>query len=318
MARPSIITLLQRNISSIGPLVATIILILAFQVYNPYFLGYEGIVTLTYRMSAFLVAACGLTFVILMGSFDFSVPSLLRLSALICAVFFQTIGWYVIPIALLASLFFGLINGLLVARLNVPSFMATLTVSVITEGIAYMFSKGFVWVITDPAFKAISTTFIFGLPSIFYLAITIWAISIFIALATPFGRKTYMIGGNLTGAFLSGVNVKRHRIYVFILSSLFSGVAGILYLSHWGGGTMAAGVAMTMPLFASVVIGGTALTGGRGGPHRTLLGVIIATWIQAGMAMLAVDPNIQNIVFGIIAILMTIATIDRRRIKIIK
>jgi ribose transport system permease protein/putative xylitol transport system permease protein len=269
-------------------------------------------------MSAFLIAACGLTFVILMGSFDFSVPSLLRLSALICAVFFETMGWWVIPIALISCLFCGFVNGLLVARLNVPSFMATLTVSVITEGITYMFSKGFVWIITDPMFKALSTTFILGLPSIFYWAISIWAISVVIALATPFGRKTYMIGGNLSGAILSGVNVKRQRIYVFVLSSLFSAIAGILYLSHWGGGTMAAGVAMTMPLFASVVIGGTSLTGGRGGPHRTLLGVIIATWVQAGMAMLAIDPNIQNIVFGIIAILVTIATIDRRRIKIIK
>ena len=101
-------------------------------------------------------------------------------------------------------------------------------------------------------------------------------------------------------------------------SSFFAGLAGILYMAQMGGGSMEIGADMPIPLFASVVAGGTALTGGVGGPHRTLLGVIIITWIQAGMLMLAIGRDIQMITFGLIAIGMSIATIDRRRIKIIK
>ena len=89
-------------------------------------------------------------------------------------------------------------------------------------------------------------------------------------------------------------------------------------MAQLGGGSMLIGADMAIPLFASVVAGGTALTGGVGGPHRTLLGVIIITWTQAGMLMLAIGRDIQMVTFGLIALGMGIATIDRRRIKIIK
>ncbi|MGQ9617151.1 MAG: hypothetical protein ACUVWJ_12225 [Spirochaetota bacterium] len=75
---------------------------------------------------------------------------------------------------------------------------------------------------------------------------------------------------------------------------------------------------MAIPLFASMVAGGTALTGGMGGPHRTLMGVIIITWIQAGMSMLALGNDVQMVTFGLIAVGMTVATIDRKRIRIVK
>ncbi|MEO0250525.1 MAG: ABC transporter permease, partial [candidate division WOR-3 bacterium] len=212
----------------------------------------------------------------------------------------------------------GFINGLFVAKFNVPSFMATLGVSVVVEGIALYLSKGHLLIMYNESFRALATTFIAGLPSIFYWALSIWLISAFIAMCTPFGRRTYAVGGNLIGAGLSGINVERHRIYVFMLSGFFAGLAGVLYMAQLGGGSIQIGADMPIPLFASVVAGGTALTGGVGGPHRTLLGVIIITWIQAGMLMLALGRDIQMVIFGLIAIGMSIATIDRRRIKIIK
>ena len=89
-------------------------------------------------------------------------------------------------------------------------------------------------------------------------------------------------------------------------------------MAQLGGGSMAIGADMAIPLFASVVAGGTALSGGIGGPHRTLLGVIIITWLQTGMLMLGIGRDLQIIVFGIIAIVMSAVTTDRKRIKIIK
>jgi len=300
-------------------MVAAIAIIAGFQVINPFFLRYQGIITLVYAMSYFLIVACGLTFVIMMGSFDFSVVSLLKLSALLCVLYIDKLGLLVIPLALLISIGIGYINGLLVVKFKVPSFMATLGVSVVVEAIAWYLSKGFLHIIYDETFRALATTFIAGLPSIFYWAMGIWIISTFIAMCTPSGRRTYAIGGNLIGAGLSGINVKRHRIYVFMLCSFFAGLAGVLYMAQMGGGSMEIGGAdLAVAVFASVVAGGTALTGGVGGPHRTLLGVIIITWIQAGMLMLAMGRDIQMVTFGLIAVGMSIATIDRRRIKIIK
>jgi len=308
----------RKNMSTIGPIVAAIAVVGVFQMINPLFLRYQGIITLVYAMSYFLIAACGLTFVIMMGSFDFSVVSLLKLSALICVLYIDKLGLLVIPLALSICVGFGFINGLLFAKLKVPSFMATLGVSVVVEGIALYLSKGFLHIMNDRTFRALSVTFVADLPSIFYWAIGVWIICTFIAIWTPFGRRIYAIGGNPIGAMLSGINVESNRIYVFMLSGFFAGLAGILYMAQFGGGSIEIGADMTIPLFASVVAGGTALTGGVGGPQRTLLGVIIITWIQAGLLMLGVGRSIQLVVFGLIAIVMGISTIDRRRIRIIK
>ena len=304
--------------TTVGPIVFVIAVVVGFQMMNPFFLRYQGIISLVYSMSYFLVAACGLTFVIMTGSFDFSVPSLLKLSALLCVLYIEGLGLWVIPLALLVCVGFGFINGLFLAKFNVPSFMATLGVSIVVEGIALYLSKGFLQIMDDRAFRSLATTFIVGLPSVFYWGMGIWLISIFLAMGTAFGRRTYAVGGNLIGAGLSDMNVARHRIYVFMLSGLLSGLAGVLYMAQMGGGSVEMGADMAIPLFASVVAGGTALTGGVGGPHRTLLGVISITWIQAGMKMLAIGRDIQMVTFGLIAIGMSIATIDRKRIKIIK
>ena len=307
---------LRNNMTTIGPIVFVVAVVVGFQMMNPFFLRYHGIISLVYSMSYFLVAACGLTFVIMTGSFDFSVPSLLKLSALFCVLYIEDFGLWVIPLALVICVAFGFINGLFLAKFHVPSFMATLGVSIVVEGIALYLSKGFLQIMDDKAFRAIATTFIAGLPSVFYWGMGVWLLSIYLALGMAFGRRTYAIGGNLEGAGLSDINVARHRIYVFMLSGLLAGLAGVLYMAQMGGGSVEMGADMAIPLFASVVAGGTALTGGVGGPHRTLLGVIIITWIQAGMTMLAIGRDIQMVVFGIIAIGTSIATIDRRRLKI--
>jgi len=309
---------LRRNMTAVGPMVAVIAIIAGFQAINPRFLSYHGIVALVNNMSIYLIAACGLTFVIMTGSFDFSVVSILRLAALLCALYIDKLGLLVIPLVLLISVGCGFINGLLVAKFNVPSFMATLGVSVVVEAIAWYLSKGFLYIIYDETFRALAVTFIAGLPSIFYWAMGILIISFFIAMCTPFGRRTYALGGNPIGAGLSGINVERHRIYVFMLSGFLTGLAGVLFMAWQGGGSMEIGKHMPVPLFASVVAGGTALTGGVGGPHRTLLGVMIITWSEVGMMMLALPDYIIMVFFGLIAIGMSIATIDRRRIKIIK
>ncbi|MEM3610248.1 MAG: ABC transporter permease [Candidatus Anstonellales archaeon] len=313
---------LQKNLTTITPISAAIILIIVLRILNPFFLTtHESVVTLVYGMSWFLIAACGLTLVILMGSFDISIPSIIKLSAMLCGVFYPQLGFFVIPLALAVSLLFGFINGFLLAKFNIPSFMVTLATSFVAEGLAQIISGGYTRILQDPAFWAISITFIpagFGLPSIFYWAIILWIIGIIITLVTPFGRSIYAIGGNIVGARLAGINIIKVRVLVFMLSALYAGISGILYAAQIQGAHMQIGVLDTSPLFASVVVGGTALTGGVGGVHRTLLGVVIVRWLDSGMSMIGIDYNIRLIVFGIVAIIMTIVTIERRRIRIMK
>jgi len=310
---------LQKNISTIIPITGFIALVFALRAANPYFLAtWDSVITLVYGMSWFLIAACGLTLVILMGSFDFSVPSVLKLSAIIFAVLYPSIGFFSIIVAIVVGLIFGFVNGTLLARFNIPSFMATLATAMVAEGLAQVISGGYTRMITDPAFRSISTTMILGLPSIFYWATAIWAICVFMTFMTPFGRMVYAVGGNIVGARLAGVNVRMVRTLVFMICSSLASIAGILYASQIQGAHMQVGVLDMIPLFASVVVGGTALTGGVGGVHRTLLGVLIIRWLDSGLSMLAIDLNVRMIIFGAIAITMAILTIDRRRIRIMK
>ncbi|MEM1711621.1 MAG: ABC transporter permease [Nitrososphaerota archaeon] len=310
---------LQRNLNTVIPVAGFIVLILGLRIANPYFLtSWDSLITLIYGTSWFLIAACGLTLVILMGSFDFSVPSVLKLSAMIFAILYPSLGFSSILVSVAVGLIFGFINGTLLARFNIPSFMATLATSMMAEGLAQVISGGYTRIITDPAFRAISTTMILGLPSIFYWAILIWAACLFLTFMTPFGRAIYAVGGNIVGARLAGINVKMVRTAVFMICALLASIAGVLYASQIQGAHMQVGVLDMIPLFASVVVGGTALTGGVGGIHRTLLGVLIIRWLDSGLSMLAIDLNVRMIIFGAIAITMAILTIDRRRIKIMK
>ena len=301
------------NTTTVMPIVAIVVVIGFFQFLNPTFLSYQGIVTIVYAMSYFLIAACGLTLVIMMGSFDFSVVSVLKLSALLCVLYIEKIGLWIIPIALVMSAFIGLVNGFLFAKLKVPSFIATLGISVVCDGISQMSSKGFLHLLEDEKFRSLSVTFIAGLPSIFYWALAIWLLCTVLSLTTPFGRRIFAIGGNPRAAALCSINVDGHRIAVFVLSSFLAGVAGVLYVSQQGGWSMEIGGQMMIPLFASVVAGGTSLRGGAGGPQRTIMGVIIITWIQSGLLMMGLGREIQFVILGVIAISMAVATTEWRK-----
>jgi ribose transport system permease protein/putative xylitol transport system permease protein len=296
--------------TTIMPIVTVVAVIGIFQVLNPSFLSYQGIVTIVYAMSYFLIAACGLTLVIMMGSFDFSVVAVMKLSALLCVLYIEKIGLLVIPLALAVSAAIGLVNGILFAKLKVPSFIATLGIAVVLDGISQLSSKGFLHLLEHERFRSLSVTFIAGLPSIFYWALAIWLLCTVLSLTTPFGRRVFAIGGNPRAAALCSINVDRHRTIVFVLSSFLAGLAGVLYVSQQGGWSMEIGGQMMIPLFASVVAGGTSLRGGIGGPHRTILGVLIITWIQSGLLMMGLGREIQFVILGVIAIIMAVATTE--------
>ncbi len=314
-ARPIAVKVRRRmKNTTIMPVVTILVVLGFFQLLNPAFLSYHGIVTIVYAMSYFLIAACGLTRVIMMGSFDFSVVSVMKLSALLCVLYVEKIGLLVIPLALALSALIGLVNGVLFAKLKVPSFIATLGISVVCDGVSLLSSKGFLHLVEDETFRSISVTFLLGLPSIFYWTLGIWLLCTGLSLGTAFGRRVFAIGGNPRAAALSGISVDRHRIIVFVLSSFLAGTAGVLYVSQQGGWSVDIGGQMMVPLFAAVVAGGTSLRGGVGGPQRTMLGVIIITWIQSGLLMMGLGREIQMVVLGVIAILMTVATSERGRL----
>ena len=234
---------------------------------------------------------------------------------------------------ILVTIIPGLINGLLVARVKVPSFIATLGVGVLVEGIALLLSGGYPvaesaglpgsvrqWLAdhTGPGTGSISSMSrqrptqadlqhnIPLMPNIVLVTIIVTAVCWFILAKTQFGQHLYAIGGNFEAAARAGIPVQRTLIKVYILASVLAGIAGVIWAARFTSGAYNAGETTTMTAIAAVVIGGASLFGGEGTIVGTIIGALIIATIQYGLVMLGVLPFWQYIAVGIVLILAVV------------
>lgn len=257
-----------------------------------------------------LIISCGLTFVVLNGGIDFSVTSVLTLGSVLGAYIMALSPLagspaLSIPVAILAmmavGLLVGLVNGLSVTRLRMPSFVATLATQLIVLGLAVQFAS----LVSDTASIA-------GLPEAFFvlggegryffvpilIAFSVWLFSHWLLARTIFGKRVYAIGVNPKASFISGVPVKKTIVQLMIISGLFAGIASIVATARNQVGMPSLGDKMFLTTIASVIVGGTSTSGGFGGMGKTLLGVLFITLLNNAMNLLGVDWEVIMIVLG--------------------
>lgn len=302
------------------PIVAIIILIALFSALAPSFFQFSTILSILRESSVLLVVALGVTFVILMGSIDLSVGSIVTLSALVSATIAKDGNW---ALAILAGLAVGVvagaINGVLFAYLKVPSFLATLGMGLVVGGVGLWFVGGRPVQVFNEGFTSISQgLFLDLIPTIAIWAITLWVIFSFIGQKTRFGRYTFAIGGAEAVSGLAGIPIRRMKMWVLVLSGALAAAAGILLAARVGAATPGMGDRLTLDSIAAVVMGGTALTGGVGGVYRTILGVLVITTLAVGLNTLGVAPYMQDIVQGAVVVLAVALTLDRSKLSVIK
>jgi ribose/xylose/arabinose/galactoside ABC-type transport system permease subunit len=302
------------------PIAAIALLAILFSVLAPSFFQLSTLVSILRESSVLLVVAIGMTFVVLMGSIDLSVGAIVTLSALVAATVAKDGGW---PLAVLAGIAVGVaagtVNGVLFAYIKVPSFLATLGMSLVVGGIGLWFVGGRPVQVFNPDFTAISQgRLLAGLPNIVIWAILLWAVFSFINQKSRFGRYTYAIGGAEAVSGLAGIPIRRMKLFVLILSGALAAVAGVLLASRVGAATPGMGERLTLNSIAAVVMGGTALTGGVGGVYRTILGVLVITTLTVGLNTLGVAPYLQDIVQGAVVVLAVALTLDRSKLTVIK
>jgi ribose/xylose/arabinose/galactoside ABC-type transport system permease subunit len=303
----------------VGPLIILPILVIVFQILNTRFLTGENIKTIVQQASVLLVVAGGATFVILMGSIDLSVGSLISVCGVSGALLVQDHGQWAVCLIPLIGLAAGAINGLLFSYGKLPSFLVTLGTLYGFNGLALYIVHGSS-IPLQPGYglsNVFAGTFL-GIPTIALWAALITAILMVVARWTRFGRYTYVIGGGEAVARLSGVPVRRHKFFVFMLSGLLAGLGGMLDMFFIQGGDPNMGTAFLLPTIAAVVMGGTPLTGGVGGPHRTILGVLIITVLNNGMTLANVDPYLQIVIQGGVVVAAVALAMDRSRLSLIK
>jgi ribose/xylose/arabinose/galactoside ABC-type transport system permease subunit len=276
------------------------------------------------------------TFVIVTGGIDLSVGFVMGFTSVVSAKLagsFNAQGLtpeLSILLAILVTLAIGLlpgfVNGVLVARLKVPPFLATFAVQGITFGISLLLTRGSaainvpnlanvignsyfihwvpgggVWFFIRPA-AARGASVIDIIPTMVVVTVVVIAVAAFLLKRTRFGRHTYAIGGNIDAAVRAGINTKRHLILIYVISSLFATLSGIIYMLEYVTGKSDAGSSFMLDSVVAVVIGGASLFGGVGTVWRTILGVLILSLLEMGLKMMGVQTFDKYIAVGIILI----------------
>lgn len=301
-----------------APIYVLIGLVLAFTLLcGITFVSPKNLVNLLNQMALPLVIALGLTFVIMLGSIDLSINGTVGMAGAVfaCLVmnteFSNDLGIWGAVIAVAASAVCGLLVGLFHVYLRIPSFMASFAFMYICKGIGMLSYQGHPPTITDPFFVAMGKASFLGIPAITWVALLMFALCYFIQEYTALGRHIYAVGTNESIPRSVGVSVERVKVKVFALAGFLFGVAGVLGAIRLGQGQVAIGEGKMFPAQAAVVVGGTALSGGKGGVTSTIVGVLIMTVLDNGLFLLGINPNIRTGIQGIIILVSVILTAAR-------
>jgi len=273
---------------------------------SPVFLKERNISNVIRQAAILGVVATGQTFVILGGGIDLSVASVIAFMSILSANMMAGKSEMFLPIAALClgiSVVIGLMNGLLVTRLRVPPFIATLAMALVVQGVRFIYCNGIPKGSIPNELRFFGRGMVLGVPLPVILCLALALIAWILLKRTTFGRNVYATGGNIRTAFLSGVRIDFVRMMTYVLSSLWAGIAGLILTGYIGFVDNWLGRGYDLNSIAAVVIGGTALSGGRGGVWGSLAGALM-TWIMFNIViLLGLDVDAQRIVKGVVIIL---------------
>ncbi len=311
----------RQKLLAFGSLVA---LIVFFSVASPQFLQTDNLVGILQSTAVNGVLAIACTFVIITGGIDLSVGTLMTFCAVMAGVVLTYMGW---PLALgiAAAILFGAlaggVSGLLIAKLKIPPFIATLGMMMLLKGLSLVISGTKpIYFNGTPGFTAISQDSLIGelLPAlpipnaVLILFLVALAASVLLN-KTILGRYTFALGSNEEAVRLSGVNTNFWKVVVYTVSGAICGIAGLLIASRLNSAQPALGQGYELDAIAAVVIGGTSLSGGTGTVAGTIIGAFIMSVLINGLRILSVAQEWQTVITGVIIILAVYADILRRR-----
>lgn len=306
--------------SRYGTVLAAVVIFVAFAAFSPRFLSFDNLANVLVQISTLTVVASALTVAVVSGEFDLSVGQAAGLSAILVAGFLvwnhQPI-YVAIPLAVLAAVVIGLVNGLLITWLRIPSLIATLGMGPIALGFNYSYSGGdSIYAQMPPAFYYLSTGEIFGFLPVPVVIAAIVAMLIYVLINhTRYGRATVATGTNIVAARLSGINVNRCRQIAMIISGTGAGLAGVMLTARLGTGQPGAGEPYLMDALTAVFIGMTAFRPGRASVQGTIIGVVIIGMLDNGLNLLGAPFFLQNIVRGVVMIAAVALAVLRGEIR---
>jgi len=283
-------------------------MLLVLAVFIPQFRAIGNLTNITRNFSFVGIVALGMTLVILTGGIDLSVGSIWGVSAVVTASLL-TGGWPLIAAivtGLIVAAAVGLLNGLCITRLHMSPFVPTLATLSIARSLALIITRGrpiSIYGQQQEAFLWIGGGDILGVPNPFILFVIMAVIFWILLSRTVWGRHVYAVGGNERTARLTGLNVDRLKVVVYVLSAICAGIAGVIQVSYLSSATADLGTGEELAVIAATVIGGTNLAGGEGTILGTVIGAIILEVLRNGLLLFGVDPYWQGVFVGAVIIL---------------
>jgi ribose/xylose/arabinose/galactoside ABC-type transport system permease subunit len=293
---------------------------LAFYLGNPNFLTPYNLNTIISFSAILLMVALGQMCTILVGGIDLSVGGLVSFISVAFILLIKPIGYWAYPACILMGVLAGYINGLILTRIKIPSFIATLGTGGILTSLAYLVSPRPVNLSPD-SYHVVDTVVngsALGVSNVLYIGLAVFLLFFAILRFTSTGRNIFYIGSNIKMSWMSGINITRTRNIAFMLSGLGAALVGITMSSIRYGGDPVVGTAYVLNSIAAVVVGGTALTGGTGGVVNTLFGAIFMSMLDNGMNVVGIDQYLQQAILGIMVIIGVTLTFDRTKTPIVK
>jgi ribose transport system permease protein len=304
--------------SEVGVIIPFILLVLFIGILEPTFFSLNNISSVL-RSAAFIgIVAIGQTLVILTGEIDVSVGSVAGLGA-IMATWFMTHGVEPVSACLFSLLLCGVVgfvNGVIVVKFSIPSFITTIGMLYIAKGITMTITNGYPIYPLPDLIKQLSSISPLGTSWAFICFILLIIVFNFILRKTIYGRNLFATGDNKEVAKLAGINVTRIKIISFLLSSIFAGIAGILLSFELLTGSPTIGSGWELLVVASVAIGGISLLGGSGSMIGTFFGVLILVTLNNGLVFLGISTHWQTVAVGVVMILAVMIDMFNRKKKV--
>lgn len=314
--------------------IALFAVIAFFSAFAPNFLSTANIILMSKHVALNAFLAMGMTFVIITGGIDLSVGSIVGLCGMVAGglilngidlqigytIYFNIVEVCLITLAV--GILIGAVNGLLITRLNVAPFIATLGTLYVARGLALLSSDGqtFPNLIGKPelattGFGFLGSGRIIGLPVSIWILIVVALAAAYFARYVPLGRQIFAVGGNERAARMSGIRVNRVKMFVYMFSGFCAAIVGIVISSELMAAHPATGNSFELNAIAAAVLGGTSMSGGRGTIGGTIIGAFVIGILSDGLVMMGVSSFWQMVIKGIVIIVAVVVDQAQRRLQ---
>jgi erythritol transport system permease protein len=314
-------------------LVVLVVLVIFFSAISSEYLTQSNLILMTKHVAINAILAIGVTFVILTGGIDLSVGSIAGLAGMVSGgllfkglsvpggtIFFSVA--VVILIGILVGALVGAVNGIVITRFKVAPFIATLGMLYVARGVAQLLSNGGTYPDLagtpqrhNEGFHVIGVDSVLGIPVAVWIMIAVIVAAIIVTTKTPFGRRIFAVGGNERAAILAGIRVNRVKIAVYIISGACAALAGLLLTSELGAAYPDTATTYELNAIAAAVLGGTALSGGRGTIIGTVMGAFVIGFLSDGLVLVGVSTFWQSVVKGAVIVFAVITEQAQQRLQ---